>query len=139
MSDHAAESTGAERSYVLAGLRSTLFDGSDMLSEWKVRRVAWPLGTATVTDLANLIKIQACTFLHCGLDESCGAMVVSQAFKLARLQRRANRPFLVTLPAAWRRRAQPLLDNESTQCCLAHLFVLISSTPTLLKSQCIVL
>ena len=134
VSGQSAVVTGAEKLYILAGLQTTLFDESDVLTEWKVRRVTWPMSKAAVTDLANLIKNQACAFLHCGLDDTCGAMVVSQAFKLARLQRRANRPFLVTLPAAWRRRAQPLLDNESTQCCSAHSFVLISSTPTLLKS-----
>ena len=61
MTGAAVDSTGAERLYVLAGLRSTLFDGTDMLSEWKVRRVAWPLSTAAITDLVNLIRLQACT------------------------------------------------------------------------------
>ena len=68
---------------MLPGLRSTLWDGTDMLSEWKVRRVTWPLSTAAITDLVNLIKLQACTFLHCGLDESCGATVVSDQWLIS--------------------------------------------------------
>ena len=104
----------------------------EKIEGWSCRSVSWPLGLSTMTQLADTIKTQSCAFLHCGLDETCGREVVSKAYQLARMQRRANRHFLVVATGAWSDRLRPILDHELIEFVRVHDFSLVSNAPSLL-------